>query len=119
MIPIKVILILFLIIVLRVFLLQKSMVLTKRLIAFAMFFMLLFLILFPEISTVVANAIGVGRGVDLVFYMSHLFLLLLIILVWRRTNTLNTWVTELSRSIALQNPIKPPEEKNNTVNSDG
>ena len=107
MMPIKIILILFLILVLRVFLVQKSMVLTKRVIAFLMFFVLLFLILFPDVSTTAANFIGVRRGVDLIFYLSHFFLLFLIILIWRGTHSLKTTVTELSRTIALQNAVKP------------
>lgn len=109
-IPIKVILILVLLIVLRAFLVQKSMMLIKRLVALFMFIFLLLLVLFPEISTRIANLIGVGRGVDLIFYFSHLFLLLLIVALWRRCTVLTATITKLSRAIALQSPHKSQVE---------
>jgi hypothetical protein len=81
-----------------------------------MFFLLTLLVLFPDVSTQIANAVGVGRGVDLIFYLSHLFFLLLIVALWRRTIALMTIVTRLSRAIALQNAKKPPGE-NNSANA--
>ncbi len=108
---IKIILIILLLIVLRAFLVQKSLVWIKRVVAFLMFLALLALVIFPDISTSIANNIGVGRGVDLVFYFSHLFLLFLIVGLWRRSTILMAIVTRLSRTIALQNPNKPCEAK--------
>jgi hypothetical protein len=107
MTPIKIILIILLVIVLRAFLVQSSLILFQRLVASLMFCFLLLLVVFPNISTSVANAIGVGRGVDLVFYFSHLFLLLLIVGLWRRYKVLMVTITRLSRAIALQNPNQP------------
>jgi hypothetical protein len=109
---IKIILIIFLLIVLRAFLVQKSLVWIKRVVAFLMFFTLLALVIFPDISTRIANNIGVGRGVDLIFYFSHLFLLFLIVGLWRRSTVLMAIATKLSRTIAVQNATKPPEEDN-------
>ena len=112
--PIKIILILFLLIVLRAFLIQKSLVLIQRIVAFLMFSLLLLLVMFPGVSTRAANAIGVERGVDLIFYLSHVFLLFLIVALWRRTLVLMTTITKLSRLIALQNPNRPREESEQT-----
>ena len=112
MTPIKIILLVFLLIVLRAFLVQKSLVLAKRLFAFLMFFFLLFLVIFPDVSTIAANVVGVERGVDFLFYLSHLFLLFLIAGVWRRSVVLTATITKLSRTIALQNATKPPKEDN-------
>ncbi len=109
MTPVKIILVILLLLVLRAFLVQKSLVLIKRMVALLMFLALLFLVLFPNISTSVANRMGVGRGVDLVFYFSHLFLLLLIVALWRRSIVLTETITRLSRAITLQNPRKPNE----------
>lgn len=111
MTPIKIILLVLLVVVLRAFLVQKSLVLAKRLFAFFLFFILLLLVIFPDVSTYIANAIGVGRGVDLIFYLSHLFLLFLIAGLWRRCVALTASITELSRTIALQNPDKLHKEK--------
>ena len=114
MTPIKLILIILLVIVLRAFMVQKALILTKRIVASSMFLVLVLLVVFPEVSTRVANVIGVGRGVDLIFYFSHLFLLFLIVGLWRRSIVLMTTVTKLSRAIALQNPNKPEEQKTQT-----
>ena len=104
---IKAILIILLFLVLRAFLVQKSLLLIKRTVAFMMFLVLLLLVIFPQISTIVADKFGIGRGVDLLFYFSHLFLLLLIVALWRRSLALTGTVTKLTRAIALQNPTKP------------
>ena len=108
--PIKIILIILLVIVLRAFLVQRSLILLQRLVASVMFCFLLLLVLFPDISTFVAHAIGVGRGVDLVFYFSHLFLLLLVVALWRRYKALMFKITRLSRAIALQNCNEPDRQ---------
>ena len=110
MTPIKIILLVLLVVVLRAFLVQKSLVLAKRLFAFFLFFILLLLVIFPDVSTYIANAIGVGRGVDLIFYLSHLFLLFLIAGLWRRCVVLTDSVTKLSRTIALRN-VNEPQKK--------
>jgi len=111
MTPIKIILIILLIVILRAFLVQK-LLLAKRLAATAAFFILLLLVVFPDVSTKIANMIGIGRGVDLIFYFSHLFLLLLIIALWRRTITLMQIITKLNRAIAIQNALKPDKTDN-------
>jgi len=101
MIPIKLILIIIVILALRAYLVQKSLLLTERVIAFVLFAGVIFLVLFPDLSTIVAKAIGVGRGVDLVIYLSLAFLLFLSIGVRRRFRQLNASITELSRAIAI------------------
>ena len=110
MITIKIILIALLLITLRAFLVQKSLKLTKRVVAVLMFLGLLFLVLFPDVSTSIANKIGVGRGVDLLFYFAHLFFLLVTVALWRRSIALSAALTRLSREIAIQNAAKPQKE---------
>jgi small membrane protein len=110
MITIKVILIVLLLIILRAFLVQKSLILVKRAVAVLMFAGLLFLVLFPDISTWAANKIGVGRGADLLFYFAHLFFLLVAVALWRRLIGLTAAVTKLSREIAIRNAVKPEDK---------
>jgi hypothetical protein len=45
----------------------------------------------------------------LLFYLSHLFLLLLIVSLWRRLVGLADAVTKLTRQIAIQNANKPQD----------
>jgi len=109
MITIKIILIAILILILRAFLVQKSLLLVKRAVAVTMFGGLLFLVLFPDASTWIANKIGVGRGVDLLFYFAHLFFLFVAVALWRRLITLSDAVTRLTRDIAIKNAARPAE----------
>jgi hypothetical protein len=108
---IKVILVVLLVIILRAFLVQRQLLIAKRLSALGMFVVLLLLVIYPDVSNSLAHAVGVGRGVDLLFYMSNLFLLLLIVGQWRRLNILNSSITRLSRSIAIQTARKPADNK--------
>lgn len=107
MIGIKIILILILLVILRAFLVQKSLKLLKRTIAVAMFAGLLLLVIFPDASTWAAHKIGVGRGADLLFYFAHLFFLLVAVALWRRSLALSASVTKLAREIAIRNAERP------------
>ena len=107
---IKIILIILLLFILRALLVQKSLAMIKRIVAGLMFLILLSLVIFPEASTRVANFVGVGRGVDLLFYFSHLFLLFLIVALWRRTIVLTDTITRLSRAIAIRDANKLKNE---------
>jgi len=118
MITIKVILIVILLIILRAFLVQKSLILVKRTVAVLMFAGLLFLVLFPDVSTWAANKIGVGRGADLLFYFAHLFFLLVAVSLWQRLMTLTSAVTALSREIAIKNAVRPEETEQSKPTED-
>jgi hypothetical protein len=110
MITIKIILIVILLLILRAFLVQESLMLVNRAVAVLMFLGLLLLVLFPDVSTRIANKIGVGRGVDLLFYFAHLFFLFVVIALWRRLISLSDSVTKLAREIAIKTAIKPQDE---------
>ena len=111
-VPIKIILVVGLVLLLRAFMTQRSMVLAKRLAGAVVFLSLFLLVLFPDVSTSIANKMGVDRGVDLIFYISHLFLLLLIIALWRRTIVLSGIITKLARHIAIDNAkLNEPEKE--------
>jgi hypothetical protein len=107
MITIKIVLIVILLFILRAFLVQKSLMLVKRSVAVIMFAGLLLLVLFPDASTWLANKVGIGRGVDLLFYFAHLFFLLVAVALWRRLITLNEAVTQLTREIAIIKATPP------------
>ena len=104
---IKIILITILVLILRAFLVQKTLLLTRRILALLLFVILVYLVIFPETSTLVSQRFGIGRGADLIFYFSHLFLLLLIINLWRHTIVLSKQITVLARKLAINNAEKP------------
>ncbi|RMG57121.1 MAG: DUF2304 domain-containing protein [Bacteroidetes bacterium] len=69
------------------------------------------LVAFPEWSTVVAHAVGIGRGVDLVTYLSLLGLTVSCVLLYVRQLKLQRQLTELARAQALASAMPPGNSK--------
>jgi hypothetical protein len=61
------------------------------------------LIISPDITTKIAYVLGVGRGVDLIFYFLFCFLFFLIILLYSKLIESNDNLSKLVREIALMN----------------
>ena len=59
------------------------------------------LVIRPTFATRIANLVGIGRGVDLIFYVSIPGLALLMLLLFARTRDLNMKLTAVVREIAL------------------
>ncbi len=104
---IKLLIILGLLIILRAFMVGRSLILAKRLSAFGLFVIMVLLVLFPDASNYIAHKVGVGRGVDLLIYLSILLIFLLMVSLWRRIVMLSDAVTKLTRQIAIENARKP------------
>ena len=76
---------------------------------FAGFFLIgILFILRPEFSTELANSIGIGRGVDLILYLSTLFLFFAAFNFYIRFRMLDERLTQLVRSLTLAFPYKQP-----------
>ena len=67
----------------------------------------IFAVLFPLRVTDVANAVGVGRGTDLVLYVLVMVFLFTSVSLYQRIHSLETHITELTRELALMNVQKP------------
>lgn len=61
----------------------------------------------PEITVVVANALGIARGADLVFYLAILGMFLGFFAVYVRLRRLETELTRIVRELALRAPQGP------------
>lgn len=57
-------------------------------------------VIFPEIAGYLANALGVGRGADLLLYLSFMIGLLLMLAIHVKITNLNKKITDLARYIA-------------------
>lgn len=68
-------------------------------------------VLFPLAVTSVANAVGVGRGTDLVLYVLVMVFLFTSVSLYQRVHDLETAITELARQMALQNAEAPQPEQ--------
>jgi hypothetical protein len=83
--------------------------LTDRLIAIVFFAVIVFLILFPESSSVLAHKLGVGRGTDLVFYLFAITSVFVFVLLYSKIESTNEKLTDLVRINAIQNAYHPKE----------
>ena len=74
-------------------------------------------VLVPEWTTLAANAVGVGRGADLLIYLLITTLAFVILMVYTRVRLLQGQVTRLARAISIQGAAlpgrTPPDEVGN------
>jgi hypothetical protein len=64
-------------------------------------------ILFPDELTYVANALGIGRGANLLLYLLTLAFIATSFLLYARIVQLQRQITQLIRHLALVHPIAP------------
>jgi hypothetical protein len=64
-------------------------------------------VLWPNSTTVVANAVGVGRGTDLVLYVLVMVFVYYAVAMAQRVHHLEQQLIELTRALALSRPEAP------------
>ena len=64
-------------------------------------------VLWPDLTTTVANAVGVGRGTDLVLYLFVTVFAYTAITNSQRIHRLQHDITLLTRELALSRPVRP------------
>jgi small membrane protein len=84
----------------------KQQPVMRPLVAVVMGLALVFTV-FPDSSTLLANQLGVGRGVDMVIYLSLIGLSSGLLLLYLRLQQLERKLAEVSRQLALQQ-ARPP-----------
>jgi hypothetical protein len=75
-------------------------------------------VLFPESTTYVANAIGVGRGADLVLYMLVMVFLYNAVAVSQRIHQLEHKITVLTRELAISRAEQPHVQRSDDSAND-
>jgi hypothetical protein len=78
----------------------------RKLFALAFFGSGLVFILNPELTNRLAHFVGIGRGVDLVLYLSTLFLFFISFNLYVRFRELEDRMVVLVRQMALKNPVQ-------------
>jgi hypothetical protein len=66
-------------------------------------------VFFPQIWTTMARLVGIGRGADLLLYLTVLFFLGLVMSTYRRFRQMDTQITDLARQLALSQQPTPEE----------
>ena len=69
-------------------------------------------VLYPDLSSNIANFFNIGRGTDLVFYMWIIFCLFKFLRYEARINELQRSLTEITRHMSI-NEVKLPESTKN------
>lgn len=77
-------------------------IISDRLIALLLFFLVSLTILFPDSTTIVAQALGVGRGTDLILYLYIVGSFFAIVLLYSRSLNQDQKLTKLIREIAIE-----------------
>lgn len=76
-------------------------------------------VIFPEDTDVIANLVGIGRGVDLIMYVIHVAVLFVLLHYFTKFVELERNVTTLTREIAILRAeverISPPERAPQTA----
>ena len=62
----------------------------------------------PDWSTAVAHQVGVSRGVDLLFYLSHLLLFFVAFAYYLKFKKMEARLTRLVRQLALERASREP-----------
>ena len=73
----------------------------KRLALLGFAALVIFAILAPNTTTTIANWIGIGRGADLVFYLTSFALMLFAALVYLKFRRMDDRISALTRELAL------------------
>ena len=89
--------------------LKKSLL--DILILFAMIAAAVLFILWPDLTTKIANRLNVGRGADLILYLSILIFWFMILKLYTRIRRLEQLFTKIVRDDALKNVNETKESK--------
>jgi hypothetical protein len=68
-------------------------------------------ILLPDLTNMIANVLGVGRGADLLYYICILLFSFALLKLYARIRRLENQFTELVREDALKNTKQPEEHQ--------
>lgn len=104
----RVILILAAVMTLLVYLGSFRSTLYDRMIVLAFFALELIAICMPELTTSVAQTLGIGRGADLIFYVFISGSVFVTVVLYSRLLLLQRALTDIVRHLAVQNPTPPP-----------
>ncbi len=77
----------------------------KRSVVGFLFFVAFLMGIFPDATSAVANFLGVGRGADLLFFISIAILFLLVFIIYTKLVSFDRKYTKLARVIALRDAI--------------
>jgi len=83
--------------------------LVYRLLAVVLFLSATVFVFFPDLTTLIARSLGVGRGADLLLYLSLIAGIHIALLLYRRTRELERRMAQLVRAAAIRDAQMNPQ----------
>lgn len=83
----------------------------NRVIVLSLFLLGAVFVSFPDTTQTLAEILGVGRGADLLFYLSIFALSFLCLVLYSRTITLDAQITALARKITIDEAVARSERE--------
>lgn len=68
------------------------------------------IVLFPELTTYLARLVGIGRGVDLIIYISIAILFYMVFKIFLRIDKIDQEITALTRKTAIDDKLKKSDQ---------
>ncbi len=87
----------------------------NRFVLFGLFVFATYFIVFPADSDIVANYFGIGRGVDLILYITNAILLLLVAILYAKSGAISGKITLIVRNKAIENAKDTSIEQNKVI----
>jgi len=81
--------------------------LISRLLALLLLGVAIGFVMFPDTTSDIARSLGVGRGTDLLLYVTIFAGLHSCLLLYMRTRAVQRKLTELTRALAIKNAVTP------------
>ncbi|MFP5222898.1 MAG: DUF2304 family protein [Acidobacteriota bacterium] len=104
---IKPILLFFVLYIFFKYIFKNKSALATRILSIAMLGTATLFVLFPNLSTDVANLIGVGRGVDMLIYLFMCLVTMFFFRIYSKTKELDQLITSIVRHSATTNALRP------------
>ena len=74
----------------------------NRLVLFIFFAVMIFFVFYPSASTKIANRLGVGRGTDLIVYLTIVILIFVLLMMYAKIKKLEEMITTIIREKTLK-----------------
>ena len=73
----------------------------------------IFLVIFPDLTTVFANKVNVGRGTDLLIYLSIIMFFIVSMMLYSKMRNIEATQTSIIRHLSIQNALKTTAKDEN------
>jgi len=110
MLPIQAILIALLLLIGGIYLTALASRLVSRLALLSLLGLGVVFVVSPDLTTRIANSVGVGRGTDLLLYLFCLASVTVFLKLYKKSRAVEEKLTEVARQVALQGARAPHRE---------